>query len=124
MNDFKIIMSKLKHILSHYQGEQILDQDLALALGLEPSNFASMKHRNTIPFRAILDFCRKHHINANTLLFSRPANNFIAKPKEINYYGEIQASAGGGAEIFQEKAISLTLHQLVNIFFYRASIVK
>ena len=124
MNDFKIIISKLKQILSRYEGEPIQDQDLASALGLEPSNFASMKHRKTIPYRAILDFCRKHHINANTLLFSRPANNFIVKPKEIKYYGEIQASAGGGSEIFQEKAISLTLHQLINIFFYRASIVK
>ena len=124
MNDFKMIMSKLKQILSRYQGEQVLDQDLAVALGLDASNFASMKHRNTIPYRAILDFCRKHHINANTLLFSRPANNFITKPKEICYYGEVQASAGGGSEILQEKAISLTLHQLINIFFYRASIVK
>lgn len=119
MNDFPTIITKLKSILSQTMQRKVHDKDLAIALGLSPSTFASIKRRNTIPYRAILDFCARHHINANTLLFSRPANNPFSKPATIRYYDEIGASAGGGGNVRDEHFKELTLQQLFGLFVQR-----
>lgn len=119
MNDFPTIITKLKSILSQTLQRRVHDKELAVALGLAPSTFASMKRRNTIPYRAILDFCARHHINANTLLFSRPANNPFSKPATIRYYNEIGASAGGGGDVRHEHYKEVTLQQLFELFLQR-----
>ena len=88
MNNFLTITAKLKTILSQMHHAKIHDKDVAITLGITPSTFASMKRRNTIPYRAILDFCALHHINANALLFNRPVNNLIKEPVTLKYYDE------------------------------------
>ena len=86
MNNFYTITVKLKTILTQLKQQKVHDKDLAQYLGVSPANFASMKRRNAIPFRAVLDFCMKHHINANTLLFNQPVNNIIyTKPLILKY---------------------------------------
>ena len=86
MNNFSIITTKLKTVLTQITQRKVQDKDLALVLGITPANLASMKRRNTIPYRAILDFCVRHHINANTLLFNQPINNTIySKPMILRY---------------------------------------
>lgn len=119
MNNFPTIIAKLKTILSQTEQRKIHDKDLAIALGLTPSTFASMKRRNTTPYRAILDYCARHHINANTLLFCKPANNTFSKPATIRYYDDIGASAGGGGNVRNEHFKELTLQQLFELFIQR-----
>jgi len=91
MNDLLTITNKLKTLLSQITQSKVQDKDLALALGTTPANLASMKRRNSIPYRAILDFCVRYHINANTLLFNRPVNNTIyAKPMILRYVKKVK----------------------------------
>ena len=119
MNNFPTIIAKLKNILSQTKQRKVHDKDVAIALGLSPTTFASMKRRGTIPYRAILDFCAGHHINANTLLFCKPVNNTFSQPVTIRYYDEIGASAGGGSDVCHEHYKELTLQQLFELFLQR-----
>lgn len=119
MNNFQTIIAKLKTILLQIHHTKVHDKDVAVALGITPSTFASMKRRNTIPYRAILDFCALHHINANALLFSRPINNFINRPVTIKYYDEIGAGAGGGGNVLDLGFKELTINDLLLLFISR-----
>ena len=119
MNNFQTIIVKLKTILLQIHHTKVHDKDVAVALGITPSTFASMKRRNTIPYRAILDFCALHHINANALLFSRPINNFINRPVMIKYYDEIGAGAGGGGNVLDLGFKELTVNDLLLLFISR-----
>lgn len=119
MNNFQTIIMKLKTILLQIHYTKIHDKDVATALGISPSTFASMKRRNSIPYKAILDFCALHHINANALLFNRPVNNLIEAPKTIKYYDAIGAGAGGNGSVLHEQYIELTLHHLLLLFLNR-----
>ena len=119
MNNFQTIIAKLKTILLQIHHTKIHDKDVAIALGITPSTFASMKRRNTIPYRAILDFCARHHINANALLFSRPINNLINRPVTIKYYDEIGAGAGGGGNVLDLGFKELTVNDLLLLFISR-----
>lgn len=119
MNNFQTIINKLKTILSQTGSAKVHDKDVAIALGIVPSTFASMKRRNTIPYRAILDYCAKYHISANSLLFQRPVNNHITKPVTIRYYDEIGAGAGGGGNVLDECFKELTVNDLLLLFLSR-----
>lgn len=94
-----------------------------MALGIKPNTFASMRHRNTIPYQAVLDLCTQEHIDANTLFFSRPVNNFLDKPLLIPYYNSVKASAGAGADVSNEVYKKLTPSEFVMLFFHRAAAV-
>ncbi len=119
MNDFQTIIPKLKALLSQTQPTRVHDKDVAAALGLSPSTFASMKRRNTTPYRALLDFCAERRINANRLLFQRPANNLIKVPATIRYYEQVGAGAGGGANVLDEGFREMTLRDLLALFLSR-----
>lgn len=114
MNNFPTIITKLKILLSQRQSGKVHDRDVAAALGLSPSTFASMKRRGNIPYRALLDFCAEHHINANALLFQRPANNFIKAPVTIRYHDRSGDGNGLNGE-FKE----LTMRELLILFLDR-----
>lgn len=118
MNNFPTIIEKLKAILSQIHRAKVHDKDVAIALGIAPSTFASMKRRNTIPYKAILDFCALHHINANALLFHRPANNVITASITIKYYDEIEACAGRG-NVLDQGYRKLTVNDLLLLFLSR-----
>jgi len=119
MNNFQTIIIKIKHRLSHKLQRKVHDKDVAHALGIPPSSLASMKRRNTIPYRAILDFCVQHNINANNLLFQRPVNNTIEHPPTIRYYQNIKAGAGGGANVLNEHYTQMTLHDFIHLFLLK-----
>ena len=121
MNDFQTIMSKLKLLLSTTTQRILYDKELATALGINPNTFASMRHRNTIPYQAVLDLCSKSHIDANTLFFSRPVNNIIHRPLLISYYKSVRASAGAGAEVSNEVYKKLTPSEFITLFYYKAA---
>ncbi len=122
MNDFQTIMSKLKVLLSTVEQRILYDKELAAALNINPNTFASMRHRNTIPYQAVLDLCTKRHIDANTLFFSRPVNNLIHRPLLITYYKSVRASAGFGAEVSNEIYKKLTPSEFITLFYHKAAI--
>jgi repressor LexA len=120
MNNFQTILNKLKIILSQMHRTRVHDKDVAIALGITPSTFASMKRRNTLPYKAILDFCAIHHINANALLFHKPINNFITEPVTIRYYDNIGSSGGGGCgNVLDLDFQELTINDLLWLFLRR-----
>lgn len=121
MNDFHTIMSKLKILLSHTLQRRLSDKELAAALSIKPNTFASMRHRNTIPYQAILDLCTQEHIDANTLFFRRPVNNFLDKPLLIPYYKSVRASAGSGANVSNEHYKNLSPSEFIALFYYEAA---
>ena len=98
---------------------KVHDKDVAIALGITPSTFASIKRRNTIPYKALLDFCALHHINANSLLFCRPVNNLINEPATIKYYDEIGAGAGGGGDVQNVHFREVTVRELILLLLSR-----
>ena len=117
MNDFQTVMTKLKTILSQIKRVPVNDKQLALDLGLTPSAFAAMKRRERMPYRAVLDFCVKYQINANSLLFQRPANNYIEDRRVIRYRKSPVLNSHGTLE---QRTQELTLHDFVTLFVVRA----
>lgn len=115
MNNFETVTAKLKIILFQSKKSTVHDKDVALALGIMPSTFASMKRRNAMPYRQILDFCITHHINANTLLFQRPVNNIYKTSATIRYYQEVNAGAGSEGKVH----IQMTLQDFLQLFLYK-----
>ncbi len=63
MQTFNQIANKLKHIIGSDK-----DKAVAIALGIKPTTFASMKRLRKIPYAAILKYSRDNHISANTIL--------------------------------------------------------
>ncbi len=57
------LTNKLKQIIGSDK-----DKDVAAALGIKPTTFASMKRRNKIPHKTIINYCHNNHIDANTVL--------------------------------------------------------
>ena len=119
MNDFNTITTKIKAILSQRIEGKVFDKDVAAALDINPTAYATMKRRKTIPHKAILDYCVTNHIDANDLLFSKPINNEVPKPLTIKYLGDMQASAGGGADGLDEDCEELTINEMLSLFIRR-----
>jgi len=118
MNNFETVITKIKIILFQVQHTTVHDKDVAGALGLSPSTFASMKRRNSMPYRHILDFCINHHINANTLLFQKAVNN-TSRPATIKYYSHINAEASSTKKIIDKKHLNLAVEDLLQFFIFR-----
>jgi len=70
MKDFKEIMDQLKLYISTDCQKKVKDKDLAVALEMSPSRFATLKKRETIPYETILKFCEKEDISCSRLFFN------------------------------------------------------
>jgi hypothetical protein len=58
MDEFRLVIEKLKDILSEgKEGVKVFDKDVASALTIPQATFATMKKRNSIPYREIMEFC-------------------------------------------------------------------
>ncbi len=68
MQTFNQILDTLKQITGHTNNKAI-----AIELHIKPQSLATMKHRQKIPYKAILGYCRAHRINANQVLLGEPA---------------------------------------------------
>ncbi len=103
---FGEIIEKLKDIISsEAASKKIFDKDVATALNIPQSTFATMKKRNSIPFEEILEFCAKKKISLNWLFFDQAVDMLkkeTDKFLQVRYFATIKASAGGGAEVFSE----------------------
>jgi phage repressor protein C with HTH and peptisase S24 domain len=119
MADLVEILNRIKDILSSELGnKKVYDKDVANALGINQTTLATMKKRNKIPYKEILEFCAKRKISINWLIFNQVVKS-IAKESEkferIHYFKDIYASAGGGAINYDEEAEFLELdEEIVN----------
>ena len=113
MFDLKQILPKIKDILSKELGDRkVFDKDVADALGINHLTFATMKNRGKIPYEEILNFCAKRKISINWLFYdqmTRSLEEETEKYANVRYYGDIYASAGGGAFNYVEAPDTIML---------------
>ncbi|MCD6259616.1 MAG: hypothetical protein J7J31_08465 [Helicobacteraceae bacterium] len=69
MRDFHSIIEYLKEYLADAKKVKILDKDVAKALEISQSNFATIKKRNATPYEKILRFCQKEQLCCRELFF-------------------------------------------------------
>ncbi|RUM62515.1 MAG: phage repressor protein [Sulfurimonas sp.] len=115
MKPFLDIVEEIKDIISvDYKGKKVFDKDVADLLGISQMNFATMKKRNKIPFRELLDFCAKRSIAINWLLYNQSPESLIEATNRffmVRYFSEVNASAGGGCSVENEHHESLMLSE-------------
>ncbi len=102
------ILESMKDILSSETNDKkIFDKDLAKSLDINHFTLATMKKRGKLPYDKILDFCAKRKISINWLLYDQVIDSIrdeTEKYARIRYFSDIYASAGGGAENYDEKS--------------------
>ncbi len=69
MRDFRGVIKILKSYLADKQHTKVLDKDVAKALNISQSNFATIKRRNSIPYENILKFCKQEGFCCNDIFF-------------------------------------------------------
>ena len=63
------VIEKLKDILASQAETSIKTIDVAKALNIHPDTFNSIKFRNSIPYKQILNFLEKRKININYFFY-------------------------------------------------------
>jgi len=111
------IIVKLKEILIEEKGQKkIFDKDVAQELRIPQATFATMKKRNSIPYREILEFCALRKISVNWLFFDQAVDMLkeeTDKYFKIRYFSDVQASAGGGANIDSENCEHMVVDEKI-----------
>ena len=101
MDKLQLVIEKLKDILSEgEEGVKVFDKDVASALSIPQATFATMKKRNSIPYREIMEFCAMKKLSINWLFFDQPIDMLALETDKyfkVRYFPDIRASAGGGA---------------------------
>ena len=69
MRDFHSIIVELKKYLPKTNGVKVYDKDVADALEISQANFATIKKRNSIPYKEVLQFCKKNDLCCNEIFF-------------------------------------------------------
>jgi len=111
------IIDKLKDVIAEsLVGKKVFDKDVADALQIPHATFATMKKRNSIPYHEILEFCAIKKISVNWLFFDQAVDMLKAETDkffQVRYFADIRASAGGGADVFDENFESITLDEKI-----------
>ncbi|MBD3793014.1 MAG: LexA family transcriptional regulator [Campylobacterales bacterium] len=117
MLDFKSVIEKLKDIISaEKEGRKVYDKDVALALAIPQATFATMKKRNSIPFKEIMEFCAMKKLSINWLFFDQAVDMLAGETDKffkVRYFSDVRASAGGGAFSFDEEYELLALDRRI-----------
>ncbi len=115
MKTFTEVVEEIKDIVSaDMPGKKVFDKDIANLLGISQMNLATMKKRDKIPFRELLDFCAKRSIAINWLLYGQSPESLIESTNKfymVRYFSEVRASAGGGADAHDEDYEPLMLSE-------------
>ena len=69
MRDFKNVILELKMYLADGKETKVLDKDIADALCIAPSRFATIKRRNAMPYKSLLLYCKNEDICPIELFF-------------------------------------------------------
>jgi len=117
MYDLKVVIKKLKEIISEEKNiKRVFDKDVAEALAIPQTTFATMKKRNSIPFKEIMEFCANKKLNINWLFFDQ-AIDMLSDATDrffkIHYFSDVRASAGGGAFTFDANYKILTIDKTI-----------
>ncbi|AKF24152.1 phage repressor protein [Sulfurovum lithotrophicum] len=117
MVNFNEIIEKLKDVISETKiGGKVFDKDVAQALNIPQATFATMKKRNSIPYEEILEFCALKKISVNWLFFDQAVDMLKEQTEkffQVRYFSDIRASAGGGAEVFDENYETITVDEKI-----------
>ncbi len=102
MKKFIEIVEEIKSIVSsEFDSKKIFDKDIADILGISQMNFATMKKRDKVPFTELMDFCATRSISINWILYGQSPESLVEATNRfymVKYYGDVNASAGGGAD--------------------------
>lgn len=111
------IIERLKIVLSENTlGKKVFDKDVAQVLSIPSSTFATMKKRNSIPYEEILEFCALKKISVNWLFFDQAVDMLKAETDkffQVRYFSELRASAGGGADVFDENFENISIDEKI-----------
>lgn len=66
------IIERLKDILATDESFKPKDKDIAKLLNLHPNTLAQAKFKNSIPYKAIMDFLESKNICINTFFYGSP----------------------------------------------------
>jgi len=117
MYELKSVIKKIKNILAQEnKGVKIFDKDVAKALDIPQTTFATMKKRNSIPFKEILQYCAKNRLSINWLFFDQTVDMLAIQTEkyfQVRYFSDIRASAGGGADVFNENYEVLSIDRTI-----------
>ena len=117
MYELKSVIKKIKNILAQEnRGVKIFDKDVAKALDIPQTTFATMKKRNSIPFKEILQYCAKNRLSINWLFFDQTVDMLAIQTEkyfQVRYFSDIRASAGGGADVFNENYEVLSIDRTI-----------
>ncbi len=69
MRDFEAIIKELKCYLANGKSVKVLDKDVAKLLRVTQTQFATIKHRNSIPYANILEFCKREEVCCKRFFF-------------------------------------------------------
>jgi hypothetical protein len=69
MRDFHGVIKEIKLYLAIGKNKKILDKDVAEALQISQANFATIKRRNSTPYKNILEFCKKEELCCSKIFF-------------------------------------------------------
>ena len=69
MRDFKSVILELKIHLAKTKSRKVLDKDVADALNISQSKFATIKKRDAMPYKTLLLYCKEEGISPLKLFF-------------------------------------------------------
>ncbi len=69
MKDFKALIKELKLYIADGKEIKVYDKDVANALGISQARFATIKRRNSMPYEALLNFCKRENLCSNDIFF-------------------------------------------------------
>ena len=117
MYDLRNVIAKLKEIISEEKNvKKVFDKDVADALTIPQTTFATMKKRNSIPFKEILEFCANKRLSINWLFFDQAIEMLEEETErffQVHYFSDVRASAGGGAFNFEEDYEILSIDKTI-----------
>ena len=117
MYDLRNVIAKLKEIISEdSKVKKVFDKDVADALAIPQTTFATMKKRNSIPFKEILQFCANKRLSINWLFFDQAIEMLEEETErffQVHYFADVRASAGGGAFNFEEDYEVLSIDKTI-----------
>lgn len=92
------VIEKLKDILASEGKKNIKNKDIAKELNINPDTFNSMKFRNKVPYKQILNFLQKRKISINYFFFGSSPKEYLeceSTYRILKLY-KTNASLGGG----------------------------
>ncbi len=117
MVEFTEIIEKLKDVISTKKiGGKVFDKDVAIELGIPQTSFATMKKRNSIPYEELMQFCAHKKLSINWLFFDQSVDMLVEETNkffQVHYFAELRASAGGGANVFDESYEVMTIDERI-----------